>query len=163
MVDDCVVIRNLLGEFLANEPALELVGTASNGRLALRQIELLKPDLITLDFVMPEMNGLETLVELRKIHPSLPVIVLSASCQQRAAATVDLLAAGATDYVAKPEGAPGLDQALHKIRDDLMLESHAIFPAPGRLVSNLARPRVQASDSLPLMGKKRIEGWSLAS
>ena len=54
VVDDCVVIRNLLGEFLANEPALELVGTASNGRLALRQIELLKPDLITLDFVMPE-------------------------------------------------------------------------------------------------------------
>lgn len=157
IVDDSVVIRKLLSEFLATEPTLEVVGTASNGRLALRQIELLKPDLVTLDVEMPQMNGLEALLELRKTHPSLPVIVLSAACQQGAAATVELLAAGATDYIGKPDATTGLEAGLRKIRDALMLKIHSIFPAPGRLVPNMGWPRPQASEALPSTGRRNIE------
>ena len=65
IVDDSVVIRRLLSDTLAGDPALEVVATASDGRIALAKISLLKPDLITLDIEMPVMDGLETLTALR--------------------------------------------------------------------------------------------------
>jgi len=75
VVDDSVVIRRLLSDTLSGDPALEVVATAGDGRIALAKISLLKPDLITLDVEMPVMDGLETLVEIRKLYPKLPVIM----------------------------------------------------------------------------------------
>ncbi len=60
VVDDSIVIRKLLSDTLAEDRALEVVATASDGRIALAKIPLLNPDLITLDIEMPVMNGLET-------------------------------------------------------------------------------------------------------
>ena len=61
IVDDSVVIRKLLSDTLSEDDGLEVVGTASDGRIALAKISQLKPDLVTLDIEMPVMNGLETL------------------------------------------------------------------------------------------------------
>ena len=102
VVDDSVVTRRVLSDTLSGDPALEVVGTASDGRIALAKIPLLKPDLITLDVEMPVMDGLETLAVIRKLYPQLPVIMFSALTERGAAATLDALALGASDYATKP-------------------------------------------------------------
>src|SRR5208283_5812374 len=103
IVDDSVVIRRVLSDTLSGDPALEVVATAGDGRIALAKIPLLTPDLITLDIEMPVMDGLETLVEIRKLYPKLPVIMFSTLTERGAAATLDALARGASDYVTKPD------------------------------------------------------------
>ena len=102
VVDDSVVIRKLLSDSLSADRELEVVGVAGDGRIALAKIVLLKPDLLTLDIEMPVMDGLTTLAEVRKLYPKLPVIMFSTLSEHGAAATLDALALGASDYVAKP-------------------------------------------------------------
>ena len=65
VVDDTIVYRKIVSDILAELPDIEVVGTAANGKIALTKIAALKPDLITLDIEMPEMNGLEVLAHLR--------------------------------------------------------------------------------------------------
>src|SRR5574338_1111924 len=102
VVDDAVVVRKIVTDVLAADPEIEVVGTAANGRLALGKLALLTPDLVTLDIEMPELDGLQTLVEIRKTHRRLPVIMFSTLTERAAAATLDALARGASDYVTKP-------------------------------------------------------------
>ncbi len=102
IVDDSVVVRRILINNLSLDPELEVVGFASNGRLALSKISQVNPDLVTLDLMMPEMDGVETLAEIRKTYPMLPVIMVSAINLLDAAHTLDALALGANDYVTKP-------------------------------------------------------------
>ena len=73
VVDDAMLIRRLVTDVIAAEPSIEVVGDAANGRIALQKIAQLAPDLVTLDVEMPEMNGLQTLKEIRKTYPRLPV------------------------------------------------------------------------------------------
>src|SRR5260370_17207258 len=77
VVDDSVVVRRMLVRTLSTDPALEVVATAPNGRIALTKIAECAPDVVTLDVEMPEMNGLEMLATLRKTNPSLPVTMFS--------------------------------------------------------------------------------------
>ncbi|MGE3775794.1 MAG: response regulator, partial [Pirellulaceae bacterium] len=67
VVDDSVVIRRLLTDILSQDPDIEVVGTAPNGRIALSKLTQVNPDLVTLDNEMPELDGLETLPEMRTI------------------------------------------------------------------------------------------------
>ena len=71
VVDDSVVIRRLVTKALGDDPMLEVVGTASNGAIGLQRIPELKPDLITLDIEMPDMNGLEMLKRVRQEYTDL--------------------------------------------------------------------------------------------
>jgi two-component system chemotaxis response regulator CheB len=103
IVDDSVVIRRSLADGLSRDPALEVMGAAPNGRVALMRIPLVHPDVVTLDTEMPEMSGLETLAAIRHIYPKLPVIMLNEPTEQGAAITLDALSSGALDYVTKPE------------------------------------------------------------
>ena len=129
VVDDSVVIRRLLSDTLSGDPALEVVATASNGRIALAKIPLLKPDLITLDVEMAVMNGLETLAALRKSYPKLPVIMFSTLTERGAAATLDALSLGASDYATKPShtGSPAV--AIERIRSELIPKIKALCGA----------------------------------
>jgi len=102
IVDDAVVVRKALADALARDPALEVVGSAANGRMALTKFALLRPDIVLLDIEMPEMNGLETIPELRKLAPRIPIIMFSTLTERGAAATLDALTLGASDYVTKP-------------------------------------------------------------
>jgi two-component system, chemotaxis family, protein-glutamate methylesterase/glutaminase len=120
VVDDSVVIRKLLTDTLSKDPALEVVGTASDGRLALAKISQLHPDLITLDVEMPVMDGLETLAELRKLYAKLPVIMFSTLTDRGAAATLDALALGASDYATKPSNVGSPAVAIERIRAELI-------------------------------------------
>jgi two-component system chemotaxis response regulator CheB len=77
VVDDSVIIRELLCDALSKDSELEVIASAGDGRIALAKIAQLHPDLITLDIDMPVMNGMETLVEVRKLYPKMPVIMFS--------------------------------------------------------------------------------------
>jgi two-component system, chemotaxis family, protein-glutamate methylesterase/glutaminase len=126
VVDDSLVIRRLLSDTLSGDRSLEVVGTASDGRIALAKIPLLKPDLITLDIEMPVMNGLETLAAVRKLYPKLPVIMFSTLTEGGAAATLDALALGASDYATKPSNTAGLAVAIECIRGELLPKIKAL-------------------------------------
>jgi two-component system, chemotaxis family, protein-glutamate methylesterase/glutaminase len=102
IVDDSIVIRKILSDLISAQPELEVCGTAPNGKIALSKVGFLKPDLITLDIEMPEMDGLATLKELKKTHPDLPVIMVSSLTHQGAQTTIQALSLGANDYIAKP-------------------------------------------------------------
>jgi len=119
LVDDSVVVRRLLAQMLSTDPALEVAGTASNGKIALNKIPLLKPDVVILDVEMPEMNGLETLTEIRKSDKRLPVIMFSTLTVRGASATLDALALGANDYVTKPDGS-GESNSITRIHQELL-------------------------------------------
>src|SRR5271170_7622135 len=126
VVDDAVVFRRVVSEELSNDPALEVVGTASNGRIALARMPQVNPDLVILDIEMPELDGLATLAELRKTYPRLPVIMFSALTERGAEATLDALAFGATDYFTKPANAGSVDASLDIVREQLIPKIKAL-------------------------------------
>ncbi len=102
IVDDAVVVRRTLADAVSRDSALEVVGTAGNGRIALAMFAALKPDIVLLDIEMPEMDGLETVRELRKIDWRVPILMFSTLTERGASATLEALALGATDYLTKP-------------------------------------------------------------
>ncbi|RMD86710.1 MAG: chemotaxis response regulator protein-glutamate methylesterase [Candidatus Dadabacteria bacterium] len=107
VVDDAVIARKMLSDMLASDPDIEVVGTAPNGKIALQKIPHLNPDIVTLDVEMPVLGGLETLKEIRKDYPNLPVIMCSAFTKKAAEITINALSFGASDYVCKPSGLDG--------------------------------------------------------
>lgn len=104
LVDDAATVRRLVAEAIAEDPALEVAGTAAHGQMGLERIEDLHPDVVLLDLEMPVMDGLEMLSALRVRHPLLPVLVYSSLTREGAAATLQALWLGANDVVAKPTG-----------------------------------------------------------
>jgi two-component system chemotaxis response regulator CheB len=140
VVDDSVVIRRLLSDTLSGDRALEVVGRASDGRIALAKIPLLKPDLITLDIEMPVMNGVETLAAVRKLYPNLPVIMFSTLTEHGAAAALDALSLGASDCATKPSNGGSFSVAIEAIQRDLIPKIKALCGAPKLLTLPPARP-----------------------
>jgi two-component system chemotaxis response regulator CheB len=139
VVDDAMLIRRMVTDALAADAAIDVVGEAANGRIALQKIAQLKPDLVTLDVEMPEMNGLQTLKAIRKAHPRLPVIMFSAVTERGAADTLEALHYGASDYVTKPAGAAGRATAQVRIREDLVPKIKSLLRLAGALPVTGAR------------------------
>jgi two-component system chemotaxis response regulator CheB len=130
VVDDSVVMRRVLAAAISSEPALEVAGYAANGQIALSLLDRLTPDAMTLDIEMPVMNGLETLKAIRASGHTLPVIMFSTLTNRGAEATIDALAAGASDYVAKPSGATDYAAAREHIRAALLPKIKALCRRP---------------------------------
>ena len=120
IVDDSAVVRKVLGSLLASDPEIVVAGTAGNGHQALARIPDVKPDLVTLDIEMPGMDGLETLLEIRKLYPRLPVIMFSTLTERGATATLDALARGASDYVTKPSHGETRELSQEQVREELI-------------------------------------------
>lgn len=133
VVDDSVVIRKVLCEVLAADTELEVVGTASDGHIGLARIAQLHPDIVTLDIEMPVLNGLETLAELRKLYPKLPVVMFSTLTERGAAATLDALSLGASDYATKPSNTGSSAGAVAAIRAELIPKIKALCTRPSAL------------------------------
>ena len=102
IVDDSAFMRKVLSDMIESEETLTVVGTATDGRDALAKIELLDPDVITLDVEMPVMDGINCLKEIMKRFPK-PVIMLSSVTEHGAELTIKALDEGAVDFVAKPK------------------------------------------------------------
>lgn len=120
VVDDSVVIRRMVASVLDDDRDIEVVGTAANGRIALDKLPQLRPDIVILDVEMPIMDGLETLRALRVTHPHLPVVMFSTLTERGASATLDALAAGATDYVTKPSHVGSVAASIERVRSELI-------------------------------------------
>lgn len=162
IVDDSVVMRRLLREVISADPTLAVQGMAPNGRLAFNMIKASRPDLVVLDIEMPEMDGLETLVEIRKIAPKLPVIMFSTYTEKGADATIESLMRGASDYVTKPAASKGLEDSENWIRKQLIPKIKALCPASagsGSVAENNASLPIPA-----ISGRKsRIEILAIGS
>jgi len=152
IVDDSVVIRRLVSDIIAGDAELEVAGVAANGRIALDKIPQVNPDIITLDVEMPEMDGLETLKELRKIYPRLPVIMFSTLTERGGATTLDALSLGASDYVTKPANVGRVGEGMARVRDDLIPKIKALcgvrsfeFRVPSSKLTRNPKPKTRNS------------------
>jgi two-component system chemotaxis response regulator CheB len=160
VVDDSVVVRRLVAQALSLDPDIEVMGTASSGRLALERIQQQLPDVVTLDVEMPDMDGLETLRELRRRHPRLPVVMFSSVTERGASATLDALTLGANDYVTKPTHAANQEAAMQSVRDQLIPKIKALC---GRALTREAAQRpadnpVTAPQPTPAVPPRRAPG-----
>ena len=126
VVDDSVVIRRLVTNILDEDPDIQVVGTAPNGRIALSKIPQVAPDLVTLDIEMPVLDGLATLRELRALYPKLPVIMFSTLTERAASATLEALSLGANDYVTTPANVGSVQAGMDSIRSQMVPKIKAL-------------------------------------
>lgn len=126
IVDDSLVYRNLLRNTFSQDGEIEFLGAAIDGKFALPKIAQLKPDFVILDVEMPQMNGIQTLEEIKSKFPDTKVIMLSSLTQEGAKITLKALDMGAIDFVPKPNG--GQEGALSETLELLTSKIKALSP-----------------------------------
>ena len=152
IVDDSVVMRRIVRQSLEGDPEIEVAGVAANGSIALAMVEQNTLDAITLDIEMPEMDGLQTLRELRARGVRTPVIMFSTLTERGALATLDALAAGADDYVAKPSNVGNVQESMLRIRLELIPKIKALcWKVRGHRGSSPSESPEQLADSIRLL------------
>lgn len=114
VVDDSAVIRGLTKRVLNEDPAIEVVSSLSNGKLAVDKITLDPVDVVVLDIEMPVMDGLTALPLLLKAQPNVRIVMSSALTQRNAEISIKALRAGAADYIPKPSAIAGMSSTDFK-------------------------------------------------
>lgn len=145
VVDDSALMRKLIPAILARDSSIEVVGTAMDGAFALKKIEELRPDVVTLDLEMPRMDGLEMLRLIMRRAP-LPIILFSTHSKKGGYATLKALALGAVDFLAKPKDAAA--GHLEEIADQLIAKIKVAKRAAKRKL-----PPVTVKEELPKLVK----------
>jgi two-component system chemotaxis response regulator CheB len=163
VVDDSVAMRRILADAISSDAELEVAGYAANGQIAMAMFDQVSPDIVTLDVEMPVMDGLATLKAMRTARRLQPVIMFSTLTERGAEATIDSLALGAGDYVAKPINAGSFEVARERIRDALIPEIKALCRISQPAQS--ARPAATATKSSLRRANpfERIEAVVIAS
>jgi two-component system chemotaxis response regulator CheB len=177
VVDDSAFMRKVISDIIDADPDMVVVGKARDGEEALRKIEELKPNVVTLDVEMPKMNGLEV---LRRLMPSNPVavVMLSSLTQEGADTTIEALSLGAVDFIPKPSGPVSLDiyRLGDEIRRKIRTASLAKLVGPsGSLLGNLQHAeevlkrteqrlrRLSTHDQTPQMLERRATATTACS
>jgi two-component system chemotaxis response regulator CheY len=111
VVDDAAFMRMMIKDILTKH-GYEVVGEANDGVRAVEKYKELRPDLVTMDITMPEMDGITALKEIKKVDPGAKVIMCSAMGQQ--AMVIDAIQAGAKDFIVKPFQADRVIEAIKK-------------------------------------------------
>ena len=164
IVDDSAVMRRIIMSSLLAHPEIEVIGTSENGLEAIADIKRIKPDLVTLDIEMPEMDGLTALKEIRLFDRRLPIIMFSSLTQRGAEATIDALTLGASDYVGKPTNLADRAEALRVLEEILVPKIKDLCQKINRASSAQAKPQnetaklssVLANSSLSNLRGKRL-------
>jgi two-component system chemotaxis response regulator CheB len=117
VVDDSAFMRKVLTDILNEDPAINVIETASNGNEAIEKTALLRPDVITMDVEMPGINGIKTVRRIMKDYPT-PIIMVSAYTKEGAEKTIKALEAGAIDFVEKPGGTISLK--IREVKQDIL-------------------------------------------
>lgn len=147
VADDAILFRRVISDALGTLPDVQVVGSAHNGRAALQKIKELKPDFLTLDLEMPELDGLGVLDALRQAGDKTPVIVVSALTKAGGALTMRALDKGAFDFITKPDGGSA-EASREQVRRELLPRVRAIshrvavrsILAPSPAAPAVARP-----------------------
>jgi len=152
VVDDSAVIRSIIADSVGNAPGMKVVGTAANGVQALELFESLRPDVVTLDVQMPQMDGLATLDALFARRP-VPVVMVSSLTKLGAKITFDALDRGALDYVAKPDYGPQTKAALC---EELPRKIRNVAGADVRRILEIRRQKNQQQQHRPRRPSRRV-------
>lgn len=124
LADDHTILRNGIRAILEDEPGMEVVGEAEDGRTAVSLASQLKPDIVIMDIAMPLLNGLEATRQIRRLCPGVKVIILSMHDNEEY--IVQVLEAGAMGYILKDSAAKELIQALRTVHRGEAVLSPAI-------------------------------------
>ncbi|MFT4413582.1 protein-glutamate methylesterase/protein-glutamine glutaminase [Fredinandcohnia humi] len=152
IVDDSAFMRKLISDFLKEDSRIEIVGTARNGLDALSKIKKLRPDVITMDVEMPEMNGIEALKRIMDEQP-LPVVMLSSTTKEGAENTFAAMQHGAVDFIQKPSGSISMD--LHIIKEEIV---NKVLNASKANLKSLQKPiNTQKTPTTKVLDYSKIE------
>lgn len=150
VVDDSAVVRGLVSRQLASDPAIEVVCTASNGEIALREITRRPVDVVVLDIEMPVMDGLTALTRIHSAHPGVKVIMASTLTRRNAEISLKALHLGASDYVAKPEtGLAGAEEFQRELLSKIKAIGARRSPAAAPMVRAAPSPTPSLAASWP--------------
>lgn len=138
VVDDSAFMRKVLQTIIASDPQLEICGEARDGRDAVTQAEVLKPDVISMDINMPHMDGLQATEIIMSSNPH-PILIVSSESREGADVTLKALELGAIDFVAKPSG--GIDLDMSSVKDELCRKLK--MAAKVRVVRTATRSKLQ--------------------
>lgn len=140
VVDDSAIVRGLIARQLGADPAIVVAATADNGQTALHQLASHPVDVVVLDIEMPVMDGLTVLPLIVERHPGVKVVIASTLSRRNAEISLRALQLGASDYLAKPEGALG---GAEDFKRELIAKIKALAPracAPASAVQTAAVP-----------------------
>jgi len=112
VVDDAIFMRKMISDILEGN-GMEIVGEAETGALAVQKYTELKPDLVTMDIIMPEMNGIDAVREIMSNDSQARIVMCSALGQQ--ALVQDALSAGAKDFLIKPFNPSRVIEVISKV------------------------------------------------
>ena len=138
IVDDSAFMRKVLHGIVASDPYLEVCGEARDGRDAVTQTEVLKPDVVSMDINMPHMDGLQATEIIMSSNPH-PILIVSSESREGAEVTLKALQLGAIDFVAKPMG--GVDLDLSSVREEICRKLK--MASKVRVVRTATRSRLQ--------------------
>ncbi|MFB1049554.1 chemotaxis response regulator protein-glutamate methylesterase [Paraliobacillus sp. JSM ZJ581] len=129
VVDDSAFMRKIITDILQSHPRIHVVGTARNGKDALKKIDDYNPDVVTLDVEMPIMDGITTLKEIMSKKPR-PVVMLSSLTKEGADRTIESVSFGAVDFITKPSGSISLNirEKEEEIKTKVLQAVHANIP-----------------------------------
>lgn len=143
IVDDSFFMRKLIREILNSDPEIEVIDEAKDGVEAIGKAARLEPDVIIMDYSMPQMNGAEAAKKILEKSEKLPVILmLSAYATEGAEATLECLRAGAVDFISKPSGELSLD--IDKVKDEIIIK-----------IKKLAQVRVKKFEKIKFVKKAK--------
>ena len=125
-MDDSALVRKLIVTALGEASDIEVVATARDGLDALEKVDEHRPDVVTLDIEMPNLDGLGALAKIREKHPRMPVIMFSTLTERGASATLEALSKGASDYVTKPSNTGSVREGLESVREQLVPRIRAL-------------------------------------
>jgi two-component system chemotaxis response regulator CheB len=148
IVDDSALMRAFLSRVVHSQSDMDVVAVAADPLVAIEQIRLRSPDVITLDVEMPRMNGLDFLRKLMSVRP-LPVVMISSLTRDGAQTTMRALELGAVDFVAKPQDIAQLDACAQDNAEKIRAASMARLPRGPRRPA-VAAPMVPARRAPPL-------------
>ena len=141
VVDDSGFFRRRVSEILSSDPTIQVVGTATNGREAIDQAQALKPDVITMDYEMPMMDGITAVRHIMQRCPT-PVLMFSSLTHEGARVTLDALDAGAVDYL--PKNFEDISRNPEKVKQMLCEKVHTLSRSNRRLGCYSATPSAAA-------------------